>query len=215
MQGGAGSPFDAAAALRYLTSAREAHDRDERTHWAITTDGQQARGEVLLNRATGSIGYILGAAHRGQRLAARALRAVAEYANTALDLPRLMLEIEPDNQSSIAVARSAASTSPAFSPRPSRTKDGPTPWPPGNTRPPNATNPHPLHPSTSRCRQTPRGSRMSRARACCRRRPHCPVVRPARGVHRPPSDRCGPIRSRGPAPSPAANWFPVCRRSRR
>jgi RimJ/RimL family protein N-acetyltransferase len=101
------SPFDAAAALRYLTRAHEAHDRHQRTHWAITTDGKQAQGEVLLNRTTGSIGYIVGAAHRGQRLAARALRAVVEYAHAQLDLPRLILEIEPSNQPSIAVARSA------------------------------------------------------------------------------------------------------------
>ncbi|MER5410495.1 GNAT family protein [Streptomyces sp. NPDC002769] len=64
-------------------------------------------GEVLLNRATGSIGYIVGAAHRGQRLAVRALRAITEYAHTTGALPRVILEIETDNHPSIAVARSA------------------------------------------------------------------------------------------------------------
>lgn len=101
------APFDAAAALRYLTNAQAAHDSNQRTHWAITTDGEQTKGEVLLNRATGSIGYVVGAAHRGQRLGTRALRAITEYAHAELGLPRLILEIEPDNQPSIAVASSA------------------------------------------------------------------------------------------------------------
>ncbi|MEU0213096.1 GNAT family N-acetyltransferase [Streptomyces canus] len=79
---------------------------------AITTNGQQALGEVLLNQATGSIGYIVGAAHRGQRLAVRALRAVTEYAHVNATLPRIILEIEPDNHPSIAVARSASSAPP-------------------------------------------------------------------------------------------------------
>ncbi|MEU8950863.1 GNAT family N-acetyltransferase [Streptomyces sp. NPDC048489] len=74
------SPFDQAAAQRYLHSAHQARRGHERIHLAITTDGQQAMGEVLLNLNTGSIGYIVGAAHRGQGLAARALRTMTEYA---------------------------------------------------------------------------------------------------------------------------------------
>ncbi|TCC45426.1 N-acetyltransferase [Kribbella pittospori] len=76
-------------------------------HWAITTDGKQAQGEVLLNCITGSIGYIVGVTHRGMPLASRALRAITDYSDAELGLPRLILEIEPDNQPSIAVARSA------------------------------------------------------------------------------------------------------------
>ncbi|GAA2321412.1 hypothetical protein GCM10010234_79060 [Streptomyces hawaiiensis] len=101
------SPFDQAAALRYLDSAHQARHGNERIHLAITTDGHQVLGEVLLNRATGSIGYIVGTAHRGQRLAARALRAMTEYAHTTIALQRVILEIEPDNHPSIAVAQSA------------------------------------------------------------------------------------------------------------
>ncbi|WP_446040145.1 GNAT family N-acetyltransferase [Streptomyces sp. SID1121] len=101
------SPFGQAAAQRYLHSTRQARRGNERIHLAITTDGHQALGEVLLNRATGSIGYIVGAAHRGQRLAVRALRAITEYAHTTGALPQVILEIEPDNHPSIAVARSA------------------------------------------------------------------------------------------------------------
>lgn len=101
------SPFGQAAALRYLHSAQRARRDGNRIHLAITTDGHQARGEVQLNRATGSIGYVVGAAHRGQRLAVRALRAMTEFAHTTVALPRVVLEIEPDNHPSIAVARAA------------------------------------------------------------------------------------------------------------
>ncbi|MET7780542.1 GNAT family N-acetyltransferase [Streptomyces sp. NPDC005388] len=101
------SPFDQTAALRYLHSAQQARRGNERIHLAITTDGQQALGEVLLNQATGSIGYIVGAAHRGRRLAVRAVQAVTEYAHTSAAVPRVILEIEPNNHPSIAVARSA------------------------------------------------------------------------------------------------------------
>lgn len=55
------SPFGQDAALRYLRSAQQARHANDRIHLAITTDGHQALGEVLLNRATGSIGYIVGA----------------------------------------------------------------------------------------------------------------------------------------------------------
>ncbi|WP_406514991.1 GNAT family N-acetyltransferase [Streptomyces sp. NBC_00873] len=102
-----GSPFGQAAALSYLHSAQRARQGNGRIHLAITTDGHQPLGEVLLNRTTGSIGYIVGAAHRGQKLAARALRTMTEYAHTNVALPWAILEIEPDNHPSIAVARSA------------------------------------------------------------------------------------------------------------
>ncbi|WP_329019162.1 GNAT family N-acetyltransferase [Streptomyces sp. NBC_01601] len=101
------SPFGQAAALRYLHSAAQARRNGERIHLAITTDGHQARGEILLNRVTGSIGYIVGAAHRGQGLAVRALRAMTEFAHTTAALPKVILEIEPDDQPSITVARMA------------------------------------------------------------------------------------------------------------
>ncbi|MFJ8007273.1 GNAT family N-acetyltransferase [Streptomyces fagopyri] len=101
------TPFDPAAALRYLNNAHQARQGNERIHLAVTTDGHQALGEILLNQVTSSIGYIVGTAHRGQRLATRALRVMTEYAHTTIALPRVILEIEPDNHPSIAVARSA------------------------------------------------------------------------------------------------------------
>jgi len=101
------SPFDQAAARRYLHRAQQAQQGSERRHLAITEDGRQVLGEILLNRTYGSIGYVIGAAHRGRRLAARALRLMTDYAHNTLAMPRVLLEIEPDNHPSIAVARSA------------------------------------------------------------------------------------------------------------
>lgn len=101
------SPFDQAAALRYLTNADQAHRSNQRLHLAVTTDGHTALGEVQLNRATGSIGYIIGSNHRGQGLAVRALKTITDYAHTTLELPTVILEIEADNRPSTAVARSA------------------------------------------------------------------------------------------------------------
>ncbi|MEV5499835.1 GNAT family protein [Nonomuraea fuscirosea] len=62
---------------------------------------------MRLNRATGTISYIVGAAHRGQRLATRALLLMTEHARGELGLAQVSLEIEPDNHPSIAVARAA------------------------------------------------------------------------------------------------------------
>ncbi|QBJ88963.1 N-acetyltransferase [Streptomyces seoulensis] len=98
------APFDAAAARAYLDSAIGAH---RRLHLAITTDGRTALGEILLDRDLGGIGYVVGAAHRGRGLAARALRAMTEHAHRAEGMDRVLLEIEPDNAASVAVARSA------------------------------------------------------------------------------------------------------------
>jgi RimJ/RimL family protein N-acetyltransferase len=106
------SPFDLAAARDYLRKARWSRAEDLRLQLAITTDGRLPRGEVLLIRSIAaehlaSIGYSVGAAHRGRHLAARAVRVMTEYAHGAAGLPRVLLEIEPDNAPSIAVARAA------------------------------------------------------------------------------------------------------------
>ena len=101
------SPFDEAAALRYLRNAQQARRDGKRIHLAITLDGEQAMGEVLIGLASRSIGYAVGTAYRGQGLARRALLAATEYAHAELDLPDVMLEIEPDNEASAAVARAA------------------------------------------------------------------------------------------------------------
>lgn len=93
--------------MRYLQSAQRSRQDNDRIHQAITTDGRQELGEILLNRTTGGIGYIVGAAQRGQGLAARSLRMMSDFALTTAGLPKVILEIEPDNHPSISVARSS------------------------------------------------------------------------------------------------------------
>ncbi|MFF4127896.1 GNAT family N-acetyltransferase [Microbispora rosea] len=99
------SPFDLAAAQEYLRMIQRTQAGGRRLHFAITVDGRQPRGEVLLNLETSSLGYGLGAAYRGQGLAARAVRLITEHARRTLAMPRLYAQIEPDNHASIAVAQ--------------------------------------------------------------------------------------------------------------
>ncbi|WP_248965062.1 GNAT family N-acetyltransferase [Sphaerisporangium perillae] len=106
------TPFDLAAARGYLERARRARAAGDRVHLAVTTDGGAAKGEVLLggiarDDGTASIGYAIGAAHRGQRLAVRAVLVMTEFAYEVMGLPQVFLEIEPDNEPSVRVARAA------------------------------------------------------------------------------------------------------------
>lgn len=101
------SPFDDEAALRYLRRNQLARKEGKRLHLAVTLDGQKPLGEIMIGMRSHSIGYAIGTAHRGQRLATRSLQALTEYAHTSLDLATVMLEIEADNGASIAVARAA------------------------------------------------------------------------------------------------------------
>ncbi|WP_406206170.1 GNAT family N-acetyltransferase [Kitasatospora sp. NBC_01560] len=99
------SPFDLDAAREYLGTAERTRADGSRLELAITTDGLRPLGAVMLNLSRGTMGYIVGSAHRGQRLALRAVRLLTDYAHGVLELPRLLLEIEADNAPSIAVAR--------------------------------------------------------------------------------------------------------------
>lgn len=98
------SPFNLAVVTEYVENARTA---ESRLQLAITTDGVAPLGEVMLNLKTGSLGYAIGPAHRGQRLGARALKLLTTYAHETVGLPRVILEIEPGNAASSAVARAA------------------------------------------------------------------------------------------------------------
>ncbi len=101
------TPFGLLAAAGYLARVRHAETTGDRIYLAITSGDDLARGEVMLNPAAGTIGYAVGPAYRGQRLASRALRLMTEYAHTVVGLPTVYLEIEADNDSSMAVARAA------------------------------------------------------------------------------------------------------------
>jgi RimJ/RimL family protein N-acetyltransferase len=106
------SPFDDAAARAYLATARQARADGLRVQLAITTDGGPPLGEILLIRKASddpaaSLGYSVGAAHRGHRLAARALIVMTDYAHHTAGLPRVTLNIEAANAASVAVAVAA------------------------------------------------------------------------------------------------------------
>src|SRR5690349_4507138 len=67
------TPFDLAAARRYLEKAQAARAERRGLNLAITRDGDEPLGEVLLFRLDGDptleMGYSIGPAHRGTGLA--------------------------------------------------------------------------------------------------------------------------------------------------
>lgn len=106
------SPFGLEAARLYLKRARERRAAGQRIQLAITVDGREPLGEVLLMRngtdpEIAEIGYGVGPAHRGRGLATRAVRVMTGFALGTLGIERLLLKIEADNAASEAVARAA------------------------------------------------------------------------------------------------------------
>ncbi|WP_307845120.1 GNAT family N-acetyltransferase [Planomonospora sp. ID67723] len=106
------SPFTLEAARAYLAKGREGRAAGLRIHLAITGDDGGPRGEVLLFRASAEdpdaeLGYVIGARHRRQGLATRAVRLITGYAYDALATSRVLLRIAPGNEASAAVARAA------------------------------------------------------------------------------------------------------------
>ena len=100
-------PFDRPAAARYLARAWAAAQDGDGLQLAITTDGETPLGEVLLFDRSGDgaeIGYAVGAAHRGQGLAPRAVGLVVEHGVRVMRLHRFRLRIEPENAASRRVA---------------------------------------------------------------------------------------------------------------
>jgi RimJ/RimL family protein N-acetyltransferase len=95
------SPFDRAAAGELLSRSRRRRAEGELIRLAITVDGGRPLGEVVFVMSKCALGYAVGAAHRGQRLAVRALRPMTDYAHREAAMPRVVLEIEPDNRPSI------------------------------------------------------------------------------------------------------------------
>ena len=106
------SPFDAQAAHAYLAAAREGKSSGNKLQLAITTDGLRPLGEVLLFPSKADtrdveLAYGVGAAHRGQGLAVRAVRLITDYALAELGPRRVVLCIDAENAASQAVARSS------------------------------------------------------------------------------------------------------------
>ena len=103
------SPFDAAAARARLERDRQLRAEGSAILLAITVDGGVPLGEVMLRRAPEgtAVGYAVGPAHRGQGLAARAVRVMAAYAFEQLGAEQVILELEAENAASVAVATKA------------------------------------------------------------------------------------------------------------
>ncbi|MFF4845214.1 GNAT family N-acetyltransferase [Streptomyces collinus] len=106
------SPFDEAAARARLARARQLRADGTTILLAITVDGGAPLGEVMLRRDSESteLGYAIGPAHRGQGLAARAVRVMAGYAFEQLGARQVILELEAENAPSVAVATKAGFT---------------------------------------------------------------------------------------------------------
>ncbi|MFD7027845.1 GNAT family N-acetyltransferase [Streptomyces sp. NPDC059917] len=103
------SPFDDEAARTRLDRARKLRTDGTAVLLAITVDGGAPLGEVMLKRAPEGteLGYAVGPAHRGQGLAARAVRVMAGYAFEELGAEQVILELEVENAASVAVATGA------------------------------------------------------------------------------------------------------------
>jgi RimJ/RimL family protein N-acetyltransferase len=105
------TPFDLAAARRYLDKARATRAERRGIQLAITVDGGEPLGEVLMFRlegdATLEMGYSIGPAHRGAGLAARATKLVADEVAARWGVRRFRLMIAPDNAASRRTATAA------------------------------------------------------------------------------------------------------------
>jgi RimJ/RimL family protein N-acetyltransferase len=104
------SPFDVEAGIAYLKRAYQGRISGQRIQLAITADGGQPLGEVLLfgvdlGLKEAELGYLVGREHRRRGLAAGALSLLSSYARSSLNLSRLLLRIDPGNTASTAVAR--------------------------------------------------------------------------------------------------------------
>lgn len=103
-------PFDIPAATSYLALARRTRAAGVGIQLAITTDGHQPLGEILLfrrgeNRQEVELAYAIGVRYRRQRLALRAVRLMTAYAYENMAAQRVILRIAGDNDASSGVAR--------------------------------------------------------------------------------------------------------------
>lgn len=102
-------PFDTGVATRYVQRAHQGK-RDGTLQLAITTDGTTPLGEVLMFAASEpevcEFAYAVGAAHRGQALATRAIKILLPLAR-AEGYRTATLTIAGENTASQAVACAA------------------------------------------------------------------------------------------------------------
>ncbi|MYW00919.1 GNAT family N-acetyltransferase [Streptomyces sp. SID3343] len=109
------SPYRIEDAREHLIKARRLRAEHRAVQLAVTIDGGEPCGEILLFLATDGLengeavelAYGIGAAHRRRGLAVRSVRLMAEYAYDELGRTSVLLRIPPDNAGSRAVARAA------------------------------------------------------------------------------------------------------------
>ncbi|WP_250001497.1 GNAT family N-acetyltransferase [Actinoplanes sp. M2I2] len=104
------SPFDVEAGIAYLKRCYQNRVTGQRIQLAITSDGGRPLGEVLLygvdlGLKEAELGYLVDARERRRGLASGALSLLSAYAQSSLQLSRLLLRIDPRNVGSTAVAR--------------------------------------------------------------------------------------------------------------
>ncbi len=104
------SPFDDEAGIAYLKRCHQGRISGQRIQLAITADGARPLGEVLLfgvdqGLREAELGYLVDVRERRHGLASGALSLLSAYAQSTLNLGRLLLRIDSRNASSTAVAR--------------------------------------------------------------------------------------------------------------
>lgn len=104
------SPFDVEAGIAYLKRCYQNRVGGRRIQLAITTDGARPLGEVTLfgvdhGLKQAELGYLVDARERRRGLASSALSLLSAYAQSSLQLGRLLLRIDSRNVGSTAVAR--------------------------------------------------------------------------------------------------------------
>jgi RimJ/RimL family protein N-acetyltransferase len=100
------SPFDVQAAQAYLDRAGLRRGDGSALQLAITEGDDEPLGEVLLfvHPEMAEVGWALGAAHRGRRVASRAVRVLLAWAGETWGIHRIRALIEPGNVASERVA---------------------------------------------------------------------------------------------------------------
>jgi RimJ/RimL family protein N-acetyltransferase len=101
------SPFDLAAARAYLGRAHASRASGEGLQLAITLDGGAPLGEVLLSCTAPGIcelAYAVGARHRGQHVATRAVTVLMAHAFADMGMQEFHLNVSPGNPASQRVA---------------------------------------------------------------------------------------------------------------
>ena len=106
------SPFDLAAATAYVERADQRRRDGSALQLAITEGDDVPLGEVLLfvHPELAEVGWGLGAAHRGRRVASRAVRVLLAWAVPTWGIQLFRALIEPGNTASERVATACGFT---------------------------------------------------------------------------------------------------------